>query len=116
PHRLRRGGEGCLAQQGEAGMVRPIDGEIADWKDSMNAAAMSIYQVGGKQYGIPYNFGLVGFWYNKDLFADAGISAPPATYAELLDDVGKLQAKGITPITVGAGDKWAPTLWWGDLC
>lgn len=115
PDLFQSWGGGVLAQQVDAGMVRPIDDEIADWKDSMNAAAMSIYQVGGKQYGVPYNFGLVGFWYNKDLFANAGISAPPATYAELLDDVGKLQAKGITPITVGAGDKWPAMFWWAYL-
>ena len=60
PDLFQSWGGGVLAQQVDAGMVRPIDDEIADWKDSMNAAAMSIYQVGGKQYGVPYNFGLVG--------------------------------------------------------
>ena len=62
-------GGGVLAEQAEAGMARPIGDEIADWVDTMNPAAMSIYQVDGVQYGVPYNFGLVGFWYNKDLFA-----------------------------------------------
>ena len=27
---------------------------------------MSIYQYNGKQYGIPWDMGMVGFWYNKD--------------------------------------------------
>ncbi len=65
-------GGGVLAEQADAGMARPIEDEIADWVDTMNPAAMSIYQVDGVQYGVPYNFGLVGFWYNKDLFAEAG--------------------------------------------
>ena len=28
-----------------------------------------MYQVDGKQYGIPFDLGIVGFWYNKDQFA-----------------------------------------------
>ncbi|MFH8798997.1 ABC transporter substrate-binding protein [Streptomyces sp. NPDC017936] len=33
-------------------------------------------------------------YYNKQIFADAGISAPPATWAELVADGRKIQAKG----------------------
>jgi raffinose/stachyose/melibiose transport system substrate-binding protein len=115
PDLFQSWGGGVLAQQQEAGMVRAIDDEIADWKDTMNAAAMSIYQVDGVQYGIPYNFGLVGFWYNQDLFEQAGIAAPPTTWSEFLDAVGKLKAAGITPIAVGAGDKWPAMFWWAYL-
>jgi len=115
PDLFQSWGGGVLAQQQEAGMVRAIDDEIAGWKDTMNPAAMSIYQVGGKQYGIPYNFGLVGFWYNQDLFEQAGISGPPATWSEFLADVGKLKDAGITPIAVGAGDKWPAMFWWAYL-
>ena len=60
-----------------------------------------MYQVDGKQYGIPFDIGMVGFWYNKDLFAKAGITAPPATWDELLDRRRKLKAAGITPIAAG---------------
>ena len=62
---------------------------------------MSIYQVDGKKYGVPFDFGIVGFWYNKDLFSQAGITAPPTTWDELLADVGKLKAAGIAPIALG---------------
>ncbi len=30
---------------------------------------LSMTHVDGKQYGLPYNLGVVGLWYNKDLFA-----------------------------------------------
>ncbi|MFF3737178.1 ABC transporter substrate-binding protein [Streptomyces sp. NPDC002566] len=33
-------------------------------------------------------------YYNKEIFADAGISKPPATWAELVADGKKIQAKG----------------------
>jgi raffinose/stachyose/melibiose transport system substrate-binding protein len=108
-------GGGVLAEQAAAGMARPIADEITDWVDTMNPAGMSIYQVDGVQYGIPYNFGLVGAWYNKDLFAQAGIEQPPATWEEFLTDVQLLKDAGITPIALAAGDKWPAMFYWAYL-
>ena len=108
-------GGGVLAEQADAGMARPIADEIGEWVDTMNPGGMSIYQVDAVQYGIPYNFGLVGFWYNKDLFAQAGIDAPPATWEDYLADVGALQDAGITPIALAAGDKWPAMFYWAYL-
>jgi len=59
--------------------------------------------------------GAVGFWYNKDLFAQAGIEATPTTWTEFLDDVKKLKAAGITPIALGEGDKWPGAFYWEYL-
>jgi raffinose/stachyose/melibiose transport system substrate-binding protein len=87
PDLFQSWGGGVLRQQVEAGMAQPIDDAIADIKDTINPGAMSLFQIDGVQYGLPYNFGLVGWWYNKDLFAQAGIEAPPATWEELLTDV-----------------------------
>ena len=55
---------------------------------------------------------MVGFWYNKDLFTKAGISAPPATWTAFLDDVKKLKAANITPIALGEKDKWPGHFYW----
>jgi raffinose/stachyose/melibiose transport system substrate-binding protein len=115
PDLFQSWGGGVLREQLAAGMVRPIDDEIADWKDTINEGAMSIYQIDGKQYGMPYNFGLVGFWYNKDLFEEAGISEPPATWDDFLADVQALKDAGVTPISVGGGDKWPAMFYWAYL-
>ncbi len=50
-------------------------------------------------------------YYRLADFAKAGISAPPKTWAELLDDAEKLKAAGITPVNIGGGgaDTWADT-------
>ncbi|MFV8182406.1 sugar ABC transporter substrate-binding protein [Streptomyces spinosirectus] len=37
-------------------------------------------------------------YYNKAIFADAGISKPPATWAELIADGKKIKAKGKSPL------------------
>lgn len=108
-------GGGVLAEQAAAGLARPIADEISDWVDTMNPAGMSIYQVDSVQYGIPYNFGLVGFWYNKDLFEQAGIAEPPATWEEFLTAVQQLKDAGITPIALAGGDKWPAMFYWAYL-
>ena len=58
---------------------------------------------------------MVGFWYNKDQFDKAGITAPPATWDEFLADVAELKDAGITPIALGGKDKWPGMFWWAYL-
>lgn len=60
-------------------------------------------------YDLPLGLNVEGFWYNKALFAQAGIEAAPATYDEMLADCEKLMAAGIQPFAVGGADKWPAT-------
>lgn len=65
--------------------------------------------LGGKTYNM-WNGGFVypGLHYNKAAFEKAGISAPPTTYAEFVDALGKLKAAGYTPLQIQSGaDTWA---------
>jgi raffinose/stachyose/melibiose transport system substrate-binding protein len=55
---------------------------------------------------------MVGFWYNTALFEQAGIEAPPATWAEFLQTVQTLKDAGITPIALGGRDKWPGHFYW----
>jgi multiple sugar transport system substrate-binding protein len=48
--------------------------------------------VRGKLYEIPYGFYVRGLFWNKKLFAQAGLSAPPATLAEFVADSKKISA------------------------
>ena len=81
--------------------MKDITADVASWASEINPGALGMYQVDGKQYGIPFDLGMVGFWYNKYQFTKAGITAPPATWDDLLADVGKLKAAGITPDRAG---------------
>jgi raffinose/stachyose/melibiose transport system substrate-binding protein len=45
------------------------------------------------------------FFYNKDLFAKAGVT-PPTTFTELFSDLAKIKAAGITPIAIDGKDQW----------
>ncbi|QCB94222.1 ABC transporter substrate-binding protein [Cellulomonas shaoxiangyii] len=107
---MERGG-GELAAHVEAGLV----------KDLTEPASETIANIGGvvdgwtyeeKVYALPFSIGVVGFWYNKALFQQAGITATPTTMEELNAANDKLKAAGIEPISVGAGDKWPAAHYW----
>jgi raffinose/stachyose/melibiose transport system substrate-binding protein len=104
-------GAGELAAQVEAGYVMDITDQVGDEMDAIGGTAAP-WQYQGATYGLPFNFGIEGFWYNKDLFAQAGIEGTPTTLDELNDAVDKLKDAGIAPIAVGAGDKWPAAHYW----
>jgi multiple sugar transport system substrate-binding protein len=48
----------------------------------------------GTPYGIPFTTSTRALYYNKKIFAAAGISAPPTTWDQLKADAAKIKAKG----------------------
>lgn len=107
-------GGGVLYQYAEAGLVRDLTDALATdgWGDSFAQSALALYSTDGRNFGVPWNTGMVGFWYSKSKFAEAGIEAPPTTWAELLATVQTLKDAGITPISLGGGDKWPVHFYW----
>jgi len=110
-------GGGVLGNFAAAGLLRDITPEMtADsnkWRDTFAAqAALDLYKFDGKYYGVANDWGGVGFWYNKDLFAKAGIKETPKTWTDFLADVKTLKAAGITPIALGEKEKWPGHFWW----
>jgi multiple sugar transport system substrate-binding protein len=51
-------------------------------------------QYQGTNYGIPFTTSTRAMYYNKKIFAAAGISSPPQTWAQLQTDAAKIKAKG----------------------
>ncbi|WP_408607454.1 extracellular solute-binding protein [Kitasatospora mediocidica] len=66
-------------------------------------------QVGGTQYGIPFVSSARAFFYNKTIFAQAGIAAPPQTWADVAADAALIKAKvpGVTPYALPLGPEEA---------
>jgi raffinose/stachyose/melibiose transport system substrate-binding protein len=111
-------GGGGFNQQVDAGLLKDITADLAAdsaWKDSFAPGALGVYSKNGKNYGVPWDMGIVGFWYNKDLFTKAKIANPPTTWTEFLADVKALKAAGITPLSIGEGDKWPGMHFWNYL-
>ena len=65
----------------------------------------------GSLYGVPAGLSLTGVFYNKQLAAQAGITAPPRTLAEFEQALAKARDAGLTPLAVGALDSGALHLW-----
>ncbi|MBG6066259.1 ABC transporter substrate-binding protein [Micromonospora ureilytica] len=107
-------GGGEMTEQVEADYLKDITDQTKTEVGNIGSAA-EIWQVKGKQYGLPYRMGIEGIWYNKDMFAAAGIAAPPTTFEELNAAVTKLKATNVIPIAVGAGDKWPAAHWWYNM-
>ena len=107
-------GGGVLKQYAEAGLVQDLTPSFQEnnWGASFQPGPLGLYTFDGKTYGVPWNAGMVGFWYNKALFKQAGIAAPPATWSEFLADVKALKAANITPIALGEKDKWPGHFYW----
>lgn len=96
-------------------------GNLYEWKE--DELKDFIYPkngaINGKVYQLPANTQTIpNVYYNKKLFQQAGISAPPKTYQEMMDAAAKLKAAGITPFVIGGGktthDALGPT-WAGIL-
>jgi len=111
PDIFQQWGGGELADQADAGYLMDLSAAIPDAIAELGGA-VAPWQYDGTTYGVPFTFGVEGFWYRKSLFEKAGITSEPATMDELNADVQKLKDAGIIPISVGAGDKWPAAHWW----
>ncbi len=107
---MERGG-GELADHVEAGLTKDITDSASD-EIAKIGGSVAGWQVDGQTYALPFSIGVVGFWYNKALFEQAGITQAPTTMDDLYAAVDQLKAAGIEPISVGAGDKWPAAHYW----
>jgi raffinose/stachyose/melibiose transport system substrate-binding protein len=76
------------------------------WDSKINKAAIDGMTFDGTKGGVPFVTLGIGAWYNKAVFAKAGITAPPTSYAELESANAKLVASGVTPCGVGGKFGW----------
>lgn len=111
PDIFQQWGGGNEATQVPSGKLANLGPYVSSWIGGLGQAAKS-WQVNGVQYGVPYDLHVVGFWYRKDLFKQAGITSPPTTLAALESDDAKLKAHHIVPIAVGSKDKWPDAFYW----
>ncbi|AJE82225.1 MULTISPECIES: extracellular solute-binding protein [Streptomyces] len=94
----------------KAGYLRPLDKELTGWPewerfaDSAKAAAKA---EDGKTYGIPVGTDTRGLWFNKKIFAKAGLPEDwkPKNWNEILTAARTVKKKvpGVTPLNVYTG-------------
>lgn len=92
----------------EAGLSKDLTEEYQQygWDQRFGEATLSNITRYGGYHGVPWTQQAEAIYYNKDLFAEAGITAEPATYDEFVAAAEKLKAAGITPIEFGGTVNW----------
>ncbi|NOU66624.1 extracellular solute-binding protein [Paenibacillus sp. LMG 31461] len=76
------------------GYLKPIDSYLTDAIKKEFPVIDDFNRIGGKMYSLPNYGSTIRLVYNKDLFAKAGIAAPPKTLKEMVEDAKKLTAVG----------------------
>jgi multiple sugar transport system substrate-binding protein/raffinose/stachyose/melibiose transport system substrate-binding protein len=97
----------------DADRLEPIDdvyekyGVSKLFSEAVNSAAT----YNGHKYFLPLTQHYVAFFYNKDVFAKAGIDAVPETWDEFLGACEKIKAIGVAPIALGSKARWPAQFW-----
>jgi multiple sugar transport system substrate-binding protein len=90
----------------QAGIVTDITDKIpADFKDGIFPSAWTAATYNGRYYGVPWINDTKFFFYNKQMFQEAGISGPPKTWDEVVADARQIKAKGIVQYPIVASWK-----------
>ena len=103
------GGLGLGGEFALAGASAPLDQAYAKngWDDRFSTPALSdSKRYPGGRHGVPFVIHGEGLYYNKALFAKAGIAQPPKSYDELVADAEKLKAAHIPAIVFGGSVNW----------
>lgn len=86
-----------------------------DWKASFDQVTLEFNSRNGKVYSLPDEKGIIGYYYNKDLFEEAGVQ-PATTWDEFFDVCDKLKDEGITPLSMDTADTaWLSNLWLSSI-
>ncbi len=76
------------------------------WTAKALPFALETLNINGKQMGMPVNLEGYGYIYNKDIFAEAGVTTPPKNLSELRQACEKIKAAGYTPFATGYSTWW----------
>lgn len=101
----------------ESGLALPLEDYIPQYlKDDILPASWDAVTLDGHIYSLPFEMEPVALWYNKAIFAEAGLE-PPTTWDELVADAQQLTTADrygiLIPTSPGYYENfvWYPFLW-----
>jgi raffinose/stachyose/melibiose transport system substrate-binding protein len=90
--------------------------EVPEWKAQYNDMSMLVNSRDGRIYASSAESTVVGYFYNKELFAKANITKPADTWDEFMDQMQKLKDADVTPLSMQTSDSgWVTQFWIGAL-
>ena len=85
----------------KAGYLLDVTSRVTpDMKANMFPASWNGVTRDGKIYGMPWLMDVKYFMYNKDILQQAGITAPPKTWEELVDQANIIKQKGLVEFPI----------------
>jgi raffinose/stachyose/melibiose transport system substrate-binding protein len=97
-----------VQQLAPTGVLADITGQ--SWIKTVPQGLQPLLGDKGKTYMWSSGVTPIGAIYNKKVFSEAGITAPPKTWSELLADCDKIKAKGKVCIALGNQTPWVTQL------
>ncbi|MDQ1551492.1 MAG: multiple sugar transport system substrate-binding protein [Actinomycetota bacterium] len=112
---------GTVRQYIKNGLLAPIDGMLGKGPNQVDPSVIapaikSAFTVNGHLYAAPANWSTLRLYWNQTLFAQAGISGPPKTMAQLISDAKKLTTGGRFGIAIADNNTapmWPILIWAG---
>lgn len=102
-------GGGWLGSFVDEGKVLNIDSRIEEISDEYYESALSLFEVDGKRFALPYSCGPAPVFYNKQIYADLGLEVPK-TLKEFEANCEAIKKAGIIPIALGNASQWPGAL------
>ncbi len=100
----------------EAGLMRPLDdyAELYGWADRFGPGLLdqARFEADGSKFGTGNLYGLakggnmVGIFYNREILADLGVTAPFETMADFEAALEAAKAAGYIPMALGNSEQW----------
>lgn len=98
-----------FAEAGRLMDLKPVFDADPDFKNFVQEAPLKATSFNGGIYGIPLELAVEGIFYNKAIFAEAGVDVPE-TYQEFLEAITAIRDAGYIPIALGNTDAWIGTI------
>lgn len=106
-------------RSGKVQDLTPFFEEDPEWKALFDEESLKFNSVDGKIYGVPVSKEISYIYYNKELFAQAGLQAPEVAYEtwdEFFAACDTFKEKGIIPLGMDTADLgWLSNLWYSGL-
>ncbi|MFD9127192.1 ABC transporter substrate-binding protein [Kitasatospora sp. NPDC059571] len=108
---------GVLKQFVQQGWLEPLAPAVTDAaKKNFSAVWSSLGTVNGTQYGLYFKAADKStIWYSPTALQNAGITAPPATFGDLLKDGKALADSGTAAFSVAGQAGWPLTDWFENV-
>jgi raffinose/stachyose/melibiose transport system substrate-binding protein len=100
----------------DAGYVLPLDSYYSqyDWENSLNSAGVSLAEINGMKFFVPYEMAAAVVWYRPSIFKKLNLT-PPKTWEEMEIVVETLKKNGVAPFVLTNQKRWPAQFEWSVI-